>query len=128
EAGSISKVFTNLLLAQLVNEGRIDLDAPLTDYLPEGTVLPHWEERQITAFDLATHSSGLPALPQDMMERALDNPYSGYGAELLMTWLASYELTRPVGEEFEYSNAGTALLAQAIEHVSGEAYADLLQS
>ena len=80
EAGSISKVFTNLLLAQLVNAGRIDLDAPLTDYLPEGTVLPQWEERQITAFDLATHSSGLPPLPQDMLERTLDNPYSDYGA------------------------------------------------
>lgn len=128
EAGSITKVFTNLLLAQLVNEGKIDLDAPLTDYLPEGTVLPHWEERQITAFDLATHASGLPPLPQDMLERALDNPYSGYDAEPLMAWLATYELTRPVGEEFEYSNAGTALLAQAIEHVSGQPYAELLQS
>lgn len=127
-AGSISKVFTNLLLSQLVNEGQIDLDAPLADYLPEGSVLPQWEERQITAFDLATHSSGLPSLPQDMVELGPDNPYSGYGAEPLMAWLATYELTRPVGEAFEYSNAGTALLAQAIEHVSGEPYAELLQS
>lgn len=128
EAGSISKVFTNLLLAQLVNEGSLDLDAPLTDYLSEGTMLPQWEERPITAFDLATHSSALPPLPQDLMERALDNPYSGYGADALMAWLANYELTRPVGEAFEYSNAGTALLAQAIEHVSGAPYADLLQT
>jgi D-alanyl-D-alanine-carboxypeptidase/D-alanyl-D-alanine-endopeptidase len=128
EAGSISKIFTDLLLAQLVNEGKIDLEAPLTDYLPEGTVLPKWEDREITALDLATHSSALPALPQDLMERALDNPYSGYGADQLMEWLAEYELTRPIGEEFEYSNAGIALLAQAIEHVTGESYADLLQT
>lgn len=127
EAGSITKVFTNLLLAQLVEAGRIDLDAPIATYLPEGTILPREGGRAITAFDLATHSAGLSGLPEDLMARGLDNPYSGYGAEGLMAWLADYDLPRPIGESFEYSNAGTALLAQVIEQVSGEPYADLLQ-
>lgn len=126
EAGSISKVFTNLLLARLVDEQRIDLDAPLTDYLPEGTVLPEHEGRPITAFDLATHSAALPSLPEEMLARGPENPYSGYGSDELLDWLAEYELTRPVGEQFEYSNAGIALLAQAIEHVTGQSYAELL--
>lgn len=127
EAGSITKVFTNLLLAQLVEEGRIDLDAPIADYLPEGTILPEQGDRAITAFDLATHSAGLSGLPDDLMTRGLDNPYSGYGAEGLMAWLATYDLPRPIGESFEYSNAGTALLAQAIEAVSGADFADLVE-
>lgn len=128
EAGSIAKVFTNLLLARLVDEGSIDLDAPLTDYLPAGTELPEYEGKAITAFDLSTHSSGLPSLPEDLMARDKANPYSGYGEDELMAWLAEYELTRPVGAEFEYSNAGIALLAQAIEHVSGAPYAELLET
>lgn len=127
EAGSITKLFTNLLLAQLVNAGRIDLDAPITDYLPEGTILPQQGDRAITAFDLATHSAGLSGLPEDLQARGLDNPYSGYGAEGIFAWLASYDLPRPIGESFDYSNVGTALLAQAIEHVSGVDFADLLQ-
>jgi D-alanyl-D-alanine-carboxypeptidase/D-alanyl-D-alanine-endopeptidase len=128
EAGSISKVFTSLLLAQAINDGLIDLDAPLVDYLPEGTVLPLWEERPITAFDLATHSSGLPSIPADLAELGPENPYSGYGADQLMAWLAEYRLTRPIGEEFEYSNAGVALLGQAIEHVRDTPYAEVVES
>lgn len=126
EAGSITKVFTNLLLAQLVNAGTIDLDAPITDYLPEGTAIPVEGDRAITAFDLATHSAGLSGLPEDLLPRGMENPYSGYGAEGLYDWLATYELPRPIGESFEYSNAGTALLALAIEHVSNADFAQLL--
>jgi len=127
EAGSITKVMTNLLLAQLVVDGRIDLDAPLTDYLPEGAVLPERDGKAITAFDLATHSAGFSGLPETLLARGLANPYSGYGADELMAWIARYELPRSIGESFEYSNVGTALLAQAIEHVSGQPYATLLQ-
>lgn len=126
EAGSITKVFTNLLLAQLVNEGRIDLDTPILDYLPEGTVLPETDDRAITAFDLATHSAGLSGLPDAVLAGGVDNPYSGVGDGILMDWLAGYRMPRQIGESFEYSNAGTALLALAIEHVSGTGYADLL--
>ncbi len=128
EAGSITKVFTNLLLAQLVEEGKIDLDAPIADYLPEGTVLPQTDDRAITAFDLATHTAGLSGLPDVIVSGGLDNPYSGVGADTLYEWLASYQLPRQIGESFEYSNAGTALLGQAIAHVGGADYAELLQT
>lgn len=128
EAGSITKVFTNLLLAQLVNDGQIDLDAPITDYLPDGFVLPQDGTRAITAFDLATHRASLSGLPDDLMAAGIDNPYSGYGVEGLQAFLSTYALPRPIGESFEYNNMGTALLGLAIEHVSGADYADLLAS
>src|SRR5690606_25368488 len=66
EAGSITKVFTNLLLAQLVVAGKIDLAAPLTDYLPAGTTLPERDGKAITAFDLAIHSAGFSGLPETL--------------------------------------------------------------
>ncbi len=128
EAGSITKVMTNLLLAQMVADGQIDLDAPLTDYLPAGTVLPERDGKAITAFDLATHSAGFSGLPEALLARGGDNPYSGFDAAALFDWIGSYQLTRGIGEQFEYSNVGTALLAQAITHVSGQDFATLLQS
>lgn len=127
EAGSITKVFTSLILAQLANEGAIDLDAPIADYLPEGTVVPEFEGKPITAFDLATHMSGLTGLPDEIMARDLDNPYSGYSDTQLLEWLGNQTLTRPAGETFEYSNVGVALLGELIEGVTGEPYATVLE-
>ncbi len=126
EAGSVTKVFTNLLLAQMVDEGLIDLDAPIVDYLPDGFSLPQSEAKAITAFDLATHSASLSGLPPDLLAAGLGNPYSGYGVEGLRDWLADYQLPRPIGESFEYNNAGTALIGLALEEVSGTDYATLL--
>ncbi|WP_052715931.1 serine hydrolase [Devosia chinhatensis] len=126
EAGSITKVFTNLLLAQAVNDGKIDLDAPITDYLPDGFAVPETGNRAITAFDLATHHAGLTGLPEEILSRGIDNPYSGFGADALAVWFADAELARPVGEQFEYSNLGTALLGLALETVEGSDFVTLL--
>ncbi|MBJ3786529.1 serine hydrolase [Devosia sediminis] len=126
EAGSITKVFTSLVLAQLALDGEIDLDAPITDYLPEGTVVPA-SDTPITAFDLATHMSGLTGLPPEITARGLDNPYSGYTDTQLLAWLGEQELARPVGEGFEYSNVGVALLGEIIEGVTNEPYAKTVE-
>jgi CubicO group peptidase (beta-lactamase class C family) len=127
EAGSISKVFTGLIVAQLALDGEIDLEAPIIDYLPEGTTLPAEETRDITAFDLATHMAGLTGLPEPILARELDNPYTGYTGADLLTWLGGQDLNRPIGEGFEYSNLGAAILGQAIEHVTGQPYVEVLE-
>src|SRR5690606_29984642 len=87
EAGSIAKTFTSLLLAQLALTGVIDIDAPISAYLPEGTVLPK-SEQPITAFTLATHTAGLTGLPQSISEKVLDNPYEDASREAFFSWLA----------------------------------------
>lgn len=127
EAGSITKVFTNLLLAQLVLDGRIDLNAPIANYLPANIVLPTYKGKAITAFDLATHTSGLPSLPDDLMTADINNPYTGYGSQGLFNWLATYRLNRPIGKDFSYSNAGTALLGLVITHIDGRSYTRMVQ-
>jgi serine-type D-Ala-D-Ala carboxypeptidase/endopeptidase len=63
EIGSISKVFTSLLLADMVNRKEVTLDDPAAKYLPENVKLPERSGKSITLLDLSTHTSGLPRLP-----------------------------------------------------------------
>lgn len=127
EIGSLSKIFTNLLLAQLVHEGQIDLDAPVGDYLPDGMKIPQFDGRQITLFDLATHSAGLPAIPPELGLADPANPYRHYDENLLETFLAAYELPRAPGESYEYSNIGATLVGLAVSHVAGKPYAQMVE-
>ena len=66
EIGSISKVFTALLLADMANKGEVALDDPAEKYLPEGARMPARGGRKITLRDLSTHMSALPRLPDNM--------------------------------------------------------------
>ena len=61
EIGSISKVFTSLLLQEAVDRGELALEDPASRFAPKGLSIPHGGGRQITLADLSTHMSGLPA-------------------------------------------------------------------
>ena len=69
EIGSVTKVFTSLLLADMVQRGEVALD-PVAKYLPSGVKMPERNGRQITLEDLATHTSGLPRLPSNLHPKA----------------------------------------------------------
>lgn len=127
EIGSISKLFGNLLLAQMVLEGTMDLQAPVARYLPQGTKLPQFEGQDITLLDLATHSSGLPSIPPDLGTADPLNPYQNYGAAPFYAFLAGFTLPRAPGTQFEYSNTGAVLLAEAVSHTAGKPYAALVE-
>ena len=62
----------------------------------------------ITLQDLATHTSGLPRLPTNLVITNMDNPYANYSVENLHEFLSGYVLTRDIGSQFEYSNLGRA--------------------
>lgn len=127
EIGSVSKIFTNLLLAQMVLEGRMDLDRPVADYLPGGAQIPTFQGRPITLFDLATHRSGLPSIPPEIALADPSNPYQYYDADLLYAFLRAYHLPRAPGEQFEYSNIGVTLIGEAVSHVTGQPYGEMVQ-
>src|SRR5262249_37891480 len=82
EIGSISKVFTSLLLADMVQRGEVKLNDPISKFLPATVKVPTRNGREITLADLATHTSGLPRLPDNMGKLNLlmhmDNPYADY--------------------------------------------------
>lgn len=74
EIGSITKVFNGTLLAELVVAGRVALDDPVANYLPDSVRVPQLGDRQITLLDLATHRSGLPRLPSNLRPASALNP------------------------------------------------------
>jgi CubicO group peptidase (beta-lactamase class C family) len=97
EIGSISKVFTALILADMARKGEVTLSDPVAKYLPETAKVPRRGDRQITLLDLATQSSGLPNMPSNFKPSNPGNPYADYTVDQLYQFLASYELTRDIG-------------------------------
>src|SRR5215471_16298053 len=90
EIGSITKVFTSLLLADMAQRGQLALNDPVTKYLPPEVKVPERGGRQITLQDLATHTSGLPGDPSNISPQDPANPLADYSVEQLYTFLSNY--------------------------------------
>jgi len=126
EIGSITKVFTGLLLADMVASGEVGLDDPLAKYMPEGVTVPERAGKAITLVDLATHRASLPSLPDDLQPPDTLNPYAAYTTEQLYRFLSRYQLPRDIGADFEYSNTGFGLLGHALARRAGVDYEALV--
>ncbi len=121
--GSITKQFTAMLILQLVAEGKLDLQAPITSYLPD---YPKASGDIITSHHLLTHTSGIPnytAFPK-FMEDESRNPYT---PEEFVKMFAEKQLDFTPGEKFSYSNSGYFLLGVLVEKLSGKSYEKMLQ-
>jgi CubicO group peptidase (beta-lactamase class C family) len=126
EIGSITKAFTGALLADMVARGEVKLDDPIAKYLPKTVRVPSRNGHQITLLDLATQSSGLPRLPDNLKPADMTNPYADYSVAQLYDFLSRYTLTRDPGEKYEYSNLGVGLLGHVLALRAGKSYEDLL--
>jgi len=127
EIGSITKVFTSLLLADMVERGEVRLDTPVADLLPKSVGVPSRNGRQITLLDLSTQSSGLPRLPGNLRPADFTNPYADYTADKLYAFLSGYKLPRDPGEKYEYSNLGAGLLGHALARKAAMSYEELVR-
>ena len=127
EIGSMSKVFTSLLLADAVRRGEVALMDPIAKYLPPNVKVPQ-RGRAITLQDLASHTSGLPRLPGNMSPKDSQNPYADYSVEQLYQFLSTYQLTRDVGASYEYSNLGAGLLGHVLALRAGTDYESLVRT
>jgi D-alanyl-D-alanine-carboxypeptidase/D-alanyl-D-alanine-endopeptidase len=128
EIGSITKLFTSLLLADMAERNEVALADPVAKYLPATVKVPERRAEQITLEDLATHKSGLPRMPANVDPRDPGNPFAEYSVEQLYGFLSSYQLPRDIGERFEYSNIGGALLGHALAQRAGVNYETLVQN
>ena len=126
EIGSITKVFTSLLLADMVNRKEVALDDPAAKYLPEGVKMPERSGKSITLHDLSTHTSGLPPLP--LKPNDSRNPYTGHSVDDLYEFLSGYTLPSDPGSEFGYSNLGAGLLGHVLAYRAGTDYERLIRS
>jgi CubicO group peptidase (beta-lactamase class C family) len=127
EIGSMTKVFTSLLLADMVEHGEVALDDPAAKYLPAGVTMPERNGRKITLIDLATHTSGLPRIPDNLAPKDPNNPYADYTTDQLYRFLSGYTLTRDIGAQYDYSNLGVGLLGQLLTRRAGQDYETLVR-
>jgi serine-type D-Ala-D-Ala carboxypeptidase/endopeptidase len=131
EIGSISKVFTGLLLADLVRSGVVNFEDKIGETIPEIAHLA----LDISLLQLVTHTSGLPRLPSNLTEylhKYPDNPYAFYTETDLIEYLSQYHLeftnrSNP-NRAFNYSNLGLGLLGYILAKKLGISYEEAIIS
>ena len=128
EVGSLTKVFTALLLADAIERGEMKLDDPIAQYLPKKVTVPDYDGKSITLVDLATHTSGLPPNPANLDAPGIAGGYARYTTEQLYEYLSDLKLTRAPGTQWEYSNTGMGLLAHILSLHAGVSYEELLRT
>ena len=134
EIGSISKVFTGILLAKRVDSGELKLDDRIVDLLPEGWSLPE-PARDITLRHLTTHTSGFPRLPANLLGFTSvfkhlfgGDPYRDYSEEAFRKALSSVELEFEPGADRLYSNYAGGLLGYVLATQNESDYETLVTS
>ncbi len=127
EVGSVTKVFTSLVLADMIEKGEVKGDDPVAKFLPATVKVPSRNGRQITLMDLSMQVSGLPRLPNNLKPADPSNPYADYDASKLYEFLSGYTLPRDPGEKYEYSNLAVGLLGHALALKAGMSYEELLK-
>lgn len=127
EIGSITKTFTALALAQMVEQRMVRLNEPVRDLLPRGMVeRPNGSE--IALLDLATHHSGLPRMPTGFYQKDSDNPFDDFHVSDLYEYIARHGVKKPADASFLYSNLGVGLLGQVLADRAHMSYADLVKT
>jgi D-alanyl-D-alanine carboxypeptidase len=111
--GSVTKQFTAMAVMMLVEEGKVNLDKPISQYLPD---LPsQWQS--LTLRQLLNHTAGISEEGYIRGRRQLQEFFK----------LVKPELDFPAGESFSYSNSGYFLAGLIIERMSGKTYSDFMR-
>jgi D-alanyl-D-alanine-carboxypeptidase/D-alanyl-D-alanine-endopeptidase len=126
EIGSTGKVFTALLLADMVERNEVSFDNPIEQFLPSSVTAPTRGGLSITLIDLVTHTSGLPSIPDNFDPIDMNNPYADYTVEQMYEALEQTSLTHKIGSQYEYSNFGMGLLGHILSLRSGMSYEELV--
>lgn len=128
EIGSMTKVFTSLVLMDMALKGEVAVTDPVSKYLPANVTVPERNGRKITLQDISTQSSGLPNLPANIAPKDAGNPYADYSVEQLYQFLSGYQLPRDIGAQYEYSNLAVGLLGHALALRAGMSYEATVRS
>lgn len=122
--GSVAKTFTALAIRQLINDGQIELDAPVQLYIPWFQLADPEASGQITINHLLSHTSGLSHADGNQAV-FFDERYT---IEELVRRMDSIHLNRPVGSSEEYSNLNFLLLGEVVQMVAGQHFADYVKT
>ncbi len=124
--GSLTKSITALAVMQLVEAGKVELDAPVQRYLPWFRVADRQVSAQMTVRHLLNQTSGLPLWPSEIAMADFDDRADA--TERQVRALSTLKITRPAGSQCEYSNFNYNVLGLVIESTSGESYAGYIQN
>ncbi|MGD9721794.1 MAG: serine hydrolase [Pirellulales bacterium] len=127
EIGSITKVFTGLALAQMVEEHKVALTDPVQTLLGDAMKVPRGVEREIRLVDLSTHSSGLPRMPANFNPQDPKDPFADYSVEQLAEFLAEHKMRREPLAQYEYSNLAVGLLGHALALKDGVSWEEMVR-
>lgn len=127
EIASLTKVFTATLLADMVARGEVQLDDPVSRFLPQHVTVPTYSGTEITLRHLALHTSGLPRGPDNHRPVDEEDPYAGYTLAMGYDFLSGHTLRRRPGQQHEYSNVGYGVLGHALARAAGVPFRELLR-
>lgn len=130
EIGSISKVFTGILLAQAITEKKVSANDPLKKYLGDSYKNLAYKGKQVELVHLSNHTSRIQRIPSDLTtQKGYDasNPYKHYTKEMLLNYISTISIDTFPGLKNEYSNLGAALLGVTLEKVYNKSYEDLVK-
>ncbi|HET6909946.1 MAG TPA: serine hydrolase [Mycobacteriales bacterium] len=117
QIGSNTKLYTATLAMQLVDAGLVELDAPVTRYVPEFRLAPEGFADTVTVRHLLTHTSGIPG--------DIFGPHIPWGDDAISTFVDELKTLEPLGaagEVWSYCNAGWVLLGRLVESVAGQTF------
>lgn len=120
--GSITKQFTAAAIMRLVEQGKLNLDDPITRHVPGYNT----QGREITLRHLLTHTSGIKSYTE-LQQIMKDQPEREFEHQELLDMVQSEPLAFEPGTKSEYSNTGYYLLGMVIETVSGKDYCAYMQ-
>lgn len=127
EIGSITKVFTSLLLADMSLKQQLDVNDPISKFLPQGLKTPVRSGKEISLLSLSTHRSGMPRFPYNTDPYDLDNPYADYTIQQLYEYLSNFNPDYEIDSRWRYSNIGYGLLGNILATVADISFESLVK-
>jgi D-alanyl-D-alanine-carboxypeptidase/D-alanyl-D-alanine-endopeptidase len=126
EIGSITKVFTSLLLVDMSLKHQLELSDPISKYLPKTVKTPVRNGKEISLLSLSTNMSGLPRNASNIDPKDLDNPFADYTAKQLYEFISNVALSRDIDSKWQYSNIGYSLLGDILAIVGHKDFETLV--
>ena len=122
EIGSLTKSFTDLLLAEMVEKEFVTFDTTIGDLLGDDVTLNNAAVSDITLLQLATHTSGLARMPANFAPTDPLDPYREYDENALLMGLTMARDKQPLGNQYTYSNLGVGTLGYLLGRAYGDGY------
>ncbi|EAY30993.1 serine hydrolase domain-containing protein [Microscilla marina] len=127
---SISKMFTSIAVLQLIEEGKLKIDDPVTKYVPELKVIntPYGDYEQVKIHHLINHNSGLlwQSLRDTLKAKYPKIRYVNTW-KMIKPYLKYLSLSRKPGQKYEYSNGSYSILGLVVEHVTRMKFTEYIQ-